>query len=81
MSDIPQVLEEGKGPRETVREYQVRYCRRSKWIHGYTDHGEDGRRSSRVAKLCTGESPRPSKKSNETQKFTILYKTYRYRIV
>ena len=63
LTAIKQVLVEGKGLRETARDYQVRHGMLSKWIQGYMDQGEDGVRPSKAVKLYTGETPSPSKKA------------------
>ena len=65
LSAIKEVIEEGKGLRETARAYQVRHGMLSKWIQGYMDHGENGVRPSRATKLCTGESPKPPKRATK----------------
>ena len=60
---IQEVLEEGKGLRETARAYQIRHSMLSNWIKAYMDQGEDGVRPSRATKLCVGDLPKSTKKA------------------
>lgn len=59
---IKEVLEDGKGLRETSRAYQIRHSMLSRWIADYIDHGEEGVRPSKATKLCEGDMPAPAKK-------------------
>ncbi len=61
LSAILEVIEDGKGLRETARKYQIRHSMLSKWMHGYIEKGEAGVRASRATKLHEGEAPQPPK--------------------
>ena len=61
LSAILEVIEDGKGLRETARKYQIRHGMLSKWMHGYIEKGEAGVRASTATKLHEGEAPQPPK--------------------
>ncbi len=59
---IREVLEDGKGLRETARAYQIRHGMLGKWIAAYMEYGEEGVRPSKATKLCDGDLPAPEKR-------------------
>ena len=62
---VRRVLEDGRGVRETAREFQVNHGMVQKWIKRYLEKGEDGLQDTRALKLCEGDLPAPLKKSTK----------------
>ncbi len=59
---VRRVLEDGRGLRETAREYLVTHGMVQQWIKHYLEKGEDGVRATPARSLCDGESPAPARK-------------------
>lgn len=59
---VRRVLEDGRGLRETAREFLVTHGMVQQWIKHYLEKGEDGVRATRARSLYEGESPAPARK-------------------
>jgi transposase len=59
---VQRVLEDGKGVRESGREFKVAHCMVQRWIRLYLDKGIDGLRPTKAIAHLEGESPPPPKK-------------------
>ena len=59
---VRRVLEEGRGLRETAREFCVTHGMAQQWIKHYLEKGEDGVRATRARSLHDGDCPAPPRK-------------------
>lgn len=59
---VKRVLEDGRGVRETAREFKVNHSMVQRWMRQYIEAGEAGLRSTRAISMQEGEGSAPPKK-------------------